>query len=92
MKRFFTILFILALTAVFVLWCLGTYYAPKPATKSDLEAVRLKLKMQIDSVLRNQDSIKAELRAVRQNTDTLRAGQEVIFKSMKESLWQYIFP
>ena len=42
------------------------------------------------------DAAKRELRAVRANTDTLKAGQEVIFRTMKEnqgketSLWDLI--
>lgn len=84
MKRFNFVLF-LAIAGTIVMIYLsyrGNYIT---ATKSDLEAVRLELSAQIDSVLRNQDSIKAELRAVRQNTDTLKAGQEVIFKTMQEN-------
>lgn len=63
------------------------------ASKKDLEELRKEFRSQIDSVLRNQDSIKAELMAIKCNTDTLKAGQEIIFKAMEEnknkSFWDF---
>lgn len=66
-------------------------YERQLATKSDLETVKKELKQQIDSVLRNCDSLKNELRAVRKNTDTLKAGQEIIFKTMNENKGKSFF-
>lgn len=68
MKRF-NLLVILIAFALIALLRLVREDNGNNATKSDLEAVRLELKAQIDSVLKNQDRIKAELRAVQQNTD-----------------------
>lgn len=67
------------------------------ATKADVDAAKRELRAQIDSVLMECDSLKSELRAVRANTDTLKAGQEVIFRTMQEnqgketSLWDLIW-
>lgn len=66
-------------------------------TKSEFNAAHTELRQRIDSVMRNCDSLKTELRAVRANTDTLKAGQEVIFRTMQEnkgkktSLWDLIW-
>jgi hypothetical protein len=79
---------------VVVWWYIGQNNA---ATRQDLDDVRRELRAQIDSVLMECDSLKSELRAVRANTDTLKAGQEVIFRTMKEnqgketSLWDLIW-
>lgn len=91
MKRFNFVLVVLIAFGLIALLRLVRENNDNNATKSDLETVRLELKAQIDSVLCNQDSIKAELRAVRQNTDTLKAGQEVIFKAMKENEGKSLF-
>ncbi|MBQ3690883.1 MAG: hypothetical protein II937_13630 [Bacteroidales bacterium] len=69
MKKFNFVLVVLIAFALIALLRLVREGNGNNATKSDLEAVRLELKAQIDSVLRNQDSIKAGLRAVQQNTD-----------------------
>lgn len=68
MKRF-NLLAILIAFALIALLRLVREGNGNNATKSDLEAVRLELKAQIDSVLKNQDRNKTELRAVQQNTD-----------------------
>lgn len=66
-------------------------------TKDEFNAAHAELRQRIDSVMRNCDSLKTELRAVRANTDTLKAGQEVIFRTMQEnkgketSLWDLIW-
>jgi hypothetical protein len=66
-------------------------------TKGEFNAAHTELRQRIDSVMRNCDSLKTELRAVRANTDTLKAGQEVIFRTMQEnkgketSLWDLIW-
>lgn len=54
-------------------------------SKAEFTKTHNRLKMQIDSILRNCDSLKTELKAVHANTDTLKAGQEVIFKTMNEN-------
>ena len=85
---------LVVLAFVVVWWYIGQNNA---ATRQDLDDVRIELRAQIDSVLMECDSLKAELRAVRANTDTLKAGQEVIFRTMQEnkgketSLWDLIW-
>ncbi len=90
-------LIILVLVAV-VFYLYGAFIQDKnTATKGDLDEVRTELRQKIDSVMRECDTLKAELRAVRANTDTLKAGQEVIFRTMQEnqgketSLWDLIW-
>ena len=84
---------LVVLAFVVVWWYIGQNNA---ATRQDLDDVRRELRAQIDSVLMECDSLKSELRAVRANTDTLKAGQEVIFRTMQEnkgretSLWDLI--
>ena len=85
---------LVVLAFVVVWWYIGQNNA---ATRQDLDDVRRELRAQIDSVLMECDSLKSELRAVRANTDTLKAGQEVIFRTMQEnkgketSLWDLIW-
>ncbi len=93
MKAFAIIIAFLAFVA-FLYFTMGQ---PEPSvTKADLEKVEKEFKMQIDSVLRECDTLKSELRQVRANTDTLKAGQEVIYRTMQEnkdketSLWTII--
>ena len=61
------------------------YEAKTAATKEDLEAVRKELKAQIDSVLKDTDTLKTEVQYIKNNTDSLRAGQEIIFLKMREN-------
>ena len=85
---------LVVLAFVVVWWYIGQNNA---ATRQDLDDVRRELRAQIDSVLMECDNLKSELRAVRANTDTLKAGQEVIFRTMQEnkgketSLWDLIW-
>lgn len=85
---------LVVLAFVVVWWYIGQNNA---ATRQDLDDVRRELRAQIDSVLMECDSLKSELRVVRANTDTLKAGQEVIFRTMQEnkgretSLWDLIW-
>lgn len=76
--------FLILLCVAFVV-CFFYINRQTAATKDDLETVRKELKAQIDSVLQNCDTLKNEVKAIKANTDTLRAGQEVIFQSMKEN-------
>lgn len=65
---------------------LGFYTANiDTVSKAEFTKTHNRLKLQIDSILRNCDSLKTELKAVHANTDTLKAGQEVIFKTMNEN-------
>lgn len=93
MKRFNFVLVILISFALIALLRLVREGNSNNATKSDLESVKIELKNRIDSILKNQDSIKAELDTIKLNTDTLKAGQVIIFKTMKEnkekSFWDY---
>ena len=54
-------------------------------TKAEFTATHNRLKKQVDSILRNCDSLKTELRQVKANTDTLKAGQDVIYRTMQEN-------
>ncbi|MBQ3619384.1 MAG: hypothetical protein II939_14650 [Bacteroidales bacterium] len=90
----------LLITILIVLFSLVAYnyYTDNndTVTKDEFNAAHAELRQRIDSVMRNCDSLKTELRAVRANTDTLKAGQEVIFRTMQEnknkdiSLWNLI--
>lgn len=89
--------FIISILIVGVIVACGLVYRAgynDAASKKDLEELRKEFRSQIDSVLRNQDSIKAELMAIKCNTDTLKAGQEIIFKAMEEnknkSFWDFL--
>lgn len=99
-----TLYILLALIVAVLFFVLTNRHDENAATKQDLEQVRAELLLKIDSVLRKTDTIKTdidtlktELRAVRANTDTIKAGQAVIFRTMKEnegktiSLWDIIF-
>lgn len=85
MERIFKAIISCICIAVLVFWCVAVVNAPINATKHDIEKVRAELIAQIDSVLQNQDSIKTELKILKDNTDTLKAGQCIIFKTMKEN-------
>lgn len=93
MKTAITIVIIIIVAAIGYEWCM----MGSTATKADVDAAKRELRAQIDSVLMECDSLKSELRAVRANTDTLKAGQEVIFRTMQEnkgketSLWDLIW-
>ena len=60
MKNKLSVVIILFVAAICVAGYLGVVcVAEKAATQQDLEQAKKELKAQIDSVLRNQDSIKA---------------------------------
>lgn len=80
MKGLFIGLVLLAAVCIF-----NAVQNHQSVTRDEFTETHKRLKMQVDSILRNCDSLKNELRAVRCNTDTLRAGQEVIFKTMSEN-------
>lgn len=77
--------FITSLLIAVVIYFTYQNLTSNTATKDDLDEVKKELKAQIDSVLQNCDTLKNEVKAIKANTDTLRAGQEVIFQSMKEN-------
>ncbi|MBQ3657800.1 MAG: hypothetical protein II956_13340 [Bacteroidales bacterium] len=84
------LLILISIALVFYLY--GTFVmSEKTVSKEEFEHTHKRLKQQIDSVLRNCDSLKNELRAVRKNTDTLKAGQEIIFKTMNENKGKSFF-
>lgn len=55
------------------------------ATKRDFEQFKKEFNARIDSILQNCDTLKTEIRDVKANTDTLKAGQRAIFETMKEN-------
>ena len=75
----------IALILVAAVCCFNAFNNQRAVTKEEFTETHKRLKMQIDSILKDCDSLKSELRAVRCNTDTLKAGQEVIFKTMSEN-------
>ena len=75
----------IALILVAAVCCFNAFNNQRAVTREEFTETHKHLKMQIDSILKNCDSLKSELRAVRCNTDTLKAGQEVIFKTMQEN-------
>ena len=90
------------ITIVIVVVAMAAYHyltdsGGDPVTRDEFNAAHNELRQQIDSVMHECDTLKSELRAVRANTDTLKAGQEVIFKTMQEnkgketSLWDLIW-
>ncbi len=89
---------LITITIVVLALAAYNYYTSDTDTvkKSEFNAAHTELRQRIDSVMRNCDSLKTELRVVRANTDTLKAGQEVIFRTMQEnknkdiSLWNLI--
>lgn len=85
------ILFLLTIGAIAVLAIVYKCDYNRVALKIDIEKLRTEFRAEIDSVLKNQDSIKNEIRAVKSNTDTLKAGQEVIFRTMNENKGRNIF-
>ncbi|MBO7596212.1 MAG: hypothetical protein J6T70_04125 [Bacteroidales bacterium] len=72
--------------ALLILFCgYNAINNSQTVTKAEFTATHNRLKKQVDSILRNCDSLKSEIRAVRANTDTLKAGQDVIFRTMNEN-------
>lgn len=55
------------------------------STKRDFEQFKKEFNARIDSILQNCDTLKTEIRDVKANTDTLKAGQRAIFETMKEN-------
>lgn len=81
MKKFISI----ALILVAAVCCFNAYNNQQSVTKAEFNATHDRLKRQIDSILQNCDSLKTELRQVKANTDTLKAGQDVIYRTMQEN-------
>lgn len=75
----------IALILVAAVCCFNAFNNQQSVTKAEFNATHERLKKQIDSILQNCDSLKTELRHVKANTDTLKAGQDVIFKAMTEN-------
>jgi len=83
------IIFLAVAIVVWFLWTYSTYKASPDASKQDLEKVKIELQRQIDSVLRETalirtelDTIKDEVRTVNAKTDTIMAGQRVIYEEI----------
>lgn len=75
----------IALILVAAVCCFNAYNNQRAVTKEEFTATHNRLKKQVDSILRNCDSLKTELRAVRANTDSIKAAQDVIFHTMHEN-------
>lgn len=75
----------IALILVAAVCCFNAYNNQRAVTKEEFTATHNRLKKQIDSILQNCDSLKSELRQVRANTDTLKVGQDIIFRTMQEN-------
>lgn len=75
----------IALILVAAVCCFNAYNNQQSVTKTEFNATHDRLKRQIDSILQNCDSLKTELRQVKANTDTLKAGQDVIYRTMQEN-------
>ncbi len=75
----------IALILVAAVCCFNAYNNQQSVTKAEFNATHDRLKRQIDSILQNCDSLKTELRQVKANTDTLKAGQDVIYRTMQEN-------
>lgn len=75
----------IALILVAAVCCFNAYNNQRAVTKEEFTATHNRLKKQIDSILQNCDSLKTELRAVRANTDSIKAAQDVIFHTMHEN-------
>ena len=77
---------LIIITTLVALACAyNTFNGSQSVTKSEFNATHDRLKRQIDSILQNCDSLKTELRQVKANTDTLKAGQDVIYRTMQEN-------
>lgn len=76
---------LIALILVAAVCCFNAVNNQRAVTKEEFTATHERLKRQIDSILQNCDSLKSELRQVRRNTDTLKAGQEIIYRTMQEN-------
>ena len=75
----------IALILVAAVCCFNAVNNQRAVTKEEFTATHERLKRQIDSILQNCDSLKTELRQVKANTDTLKAGQDVIYRTMQEN-------
>ena len=75
----------IALILVAAVCCFNAFNNQQSVTKAEFNATHERLKKQIDSILQNCDSLKTELRQVKVNTDTLKAGQDVIYRTMQEN-------
>ena len=84
-KISYILLFVIAALFALFMWSWIQYQANGTATKQDLQHTEQALKARIDSILRECDTLKKEIRAVRANTDTLKAGQAAIFQTMQEN-------
>ncbi len=77
---------LIIITTLVALACAyNTFNGSQSVTKAEFNATHDRLKRQIDSILQNCDSLKTELRQVKANTDTLKAGQDVIYRTMQEN-------
>lgn len=64
-------------------------------TRGEFRAAHEQLRQQIDSILKQCDTMRTDLRSLRADADTLKAGQHAIFETMQEnqhrSLLDFIF-
>jgi hypothetical protein len=95
MKRFIEIL-VVAVILIFCFLCFYAKYKAGPtATKNDLQQVEQDFNRRLDSVISEMKQMNLDLDTLKADADTLKAGQKVIFKTMKEnqgkSLFEYLF-
>lgn len=78
------IIFLLLLAVVLV--GIGWYSDQVDSVKSkDFKIEMQRLRHEIDSIKANQDTIKSEIRDMQIDLDTLKIGNEVIFRTMQEN-------
>ena len=102
MKRTIEIIVCVALSAFVILCFYCKYQSGATATMNDLKRVEQEFNRRLDSILvltnrntQDLDTVKAEIRDVKADTDTIKAGQKVLFETMEEnkgkSLFEYLF-
>lgn len=54
-------------------------------TRGEFRAAHEQLRQQIDSILKQCDTLRADVRALRAEADTIKAGNRAIFETMQEN-------
>ena len=84
------IIFLLLLAVVLV--GIGWYQDNLDTVKDkDFKIEMAKVRRELDSIKRNQDTIKSEIRDMQQDLDTIKTGNEVIFRTMNENKGRSFF-
>ena len=86
---FIVVICVLAFVAVLEINRYRVYF--DMATKEELKELREEFREKTEYILANQDTLKQQVRGLKKDTDTLKAGQNVIYHAIKENEQRSIF-